>query len=339
MITRASILDRLAALGDSTRSRILLLLDRGELTVGELCAVLRLPQSTVSRHLRILADDGWVAARGEGTSRYYSMAARGLDAPARRLWQLVKEQVEHAPGTAQDLRRLDSVLARRRSRSQLFFSTAAGVWDQLRAEMVGQRTDLLALLHLIDPDLVVGDLGCGTGHVAEALAPCVRRIVAVDESPPMLEAARERLRDQENVELRAGRLEALPIDDAELDVAILFLVLHFLPNPEDALREARRTLRPGGRLLVVDLTAHDRAEYAVQLGHVWPGFEEEQVTSWLHAAGFASCRYRALPADPAATGPALFAAVGATPTLTAPNDTHALVARQPTRTDDTDGHR
>lgn len=310
MITRASILDRLNALGDPTRSRILLLLDRGELTVGELCTVLQLPQSTVSRHLRILADDGWIASRGEGTSRFYSMSARRLEAPARRLWQLVREQVEHAPGTAQDLRRLDSVLARRRSKSQLFFSTAAGVWDQLRGEMVGQRTDLLALLHLLDPQLVVGDLGCGTGHVVEALAPCVGRVIAVDESGPMLTAARQRLRGHDNVELRSGRLEALPIEDGELDAAILFLVAHFLPAPEDAVREAHRVLRPGGRLLLVDLTVHDRAEYGVQLGHVWPGFEEEQVTAWLDAAGFASRRYRVLPADPAATGPALFAAVG-----------------------------
>lgn len=309
MISRASILDRLAALGDPTRSRILLVLDRGELTVGELCTVLRLPQSTVSRHLRILADDGWVVARGEGTSRYYSTAAGALDAPARRLWQLVKEQVEQGPGSAQDARRLDSVLARRRSRSQLFFSTAAGVWDQLRAEMVGQRTDLLALLHLLDPALIVGDLGCGTGHVAEALAPCVARVVAVDESDPMLAAARERLRGHDNVDLRSGRLEALPIEDGMLDAAILFLVAHFLPAPDAVVREAHRVLRPGGRLLLVDLTTHDRAEYAVQLGHVWQGFGEEQVTTWLTAAGFEQCRYRVLPADPAATGPALFAAV------------------------------
>lgn len=313
MITRASILDRLTALGDSTRSRILLLLDRGELTVGELCTVLRLPQSTVSRHLRILADDGWVVSRGEGTSRYYSMAAHGLDAPTRRLWQLVKEQVEHAPGTAQDVRRLDSVLARRRSRSQIFFSTAAGVWDQLRAEMVGQRTDLLALLHLLEPTLVVGDLGCGTGHVAEALAPCVARIVAVDESAPMLAAARERVRGHDNVDLRRGRLEALPIADAELDAAIMVLVAHFLPSPGDAIREAHRVLRPGGRFLLVDLTLHDRTEYGVQLGHVWQGFDEEQVGAWLRDAGFESSRYRVLPADPAATGPSLFAAVATRP--------------------------
>ena len=313
MITRASILDRLAALGDATRSRILLVLERGELTVSELCSVLQLPQSTVSRHLRILADDGWVVARGEGTSRYYSMTPRRLDAPARRLWQLVKEQVEHAPGSAQDTRRLESVLARRRTRSQIFFSTAAGVWDQLRSGMVGQRTDLLALLHLLDPEMVIGDLGCGTGHIAEALAPCVARVVAVDESGPMLTAARERLRDLENVDLRSGRLEALPIEDATLDAAILFLVAHFLAAPDDAMREAHRVLRPGGRLLVVDLTVHDRPDYAVQLGHVWQGFDEDQVTSWLTAAGFASCRYRVLPADAAATGPALFAAVGSRP--------------------------
>ncbi len=310
MIKRASVLDRLSALADQTRSRILLLLDRHELTVGELCTVLQLPQSTVSRHLRILSDEGWIASRGEATSRYYSMVARQLDPSARRLWQVVRGEIDQASGTAQDLRRLETVLAQRRSRSQQFFSTAAGVWDQLRAEMIGQRSDLLALLDLLDEDMIVGDLGCGTGHLTAALAPCVRRVIAVDDSRAMLATARERLAGGDNVEFRVGGLESLPIDDNDLDAAIVFLVATFLPDPLAAVREAHRVLRPGGKLLLVDLTPHDRAEYALQLGHVWQGFEDGQVRDWFVAAGFESPRVRALPADPLASGPALFAATG-----------------------------
>lgn len=310
MIARASILDHLSALADSTRSRLLLLLDGQELTVGELCAVLQLPQSTVSRHLKILADEGWVVARGEGSSRYYSMLPARLDAAARRLWQVVREQFGDGAGAEHDRRRLESVLAQRRSKSQQFFSTAAGSWDAMRAELIGQRTDLLALLDLIDDRWAVGDLGCGTGHVSAALAPCVQRVVAVDESGPMLSAARDRLAGFDNVDLRVGTVESLPIEDVALDAAVLFLVAHFVAEPARAIAEAARVVRPGGKLLVVDLMPHDREDLRLQLGHVWQGFSAEQMESWLRTAGFERARYRPLPADPSAKGPTLFAAVG-----------------------------
>src|SRR6185436_1159843 len=128
MSTRApAIHDHLASLADTTRSRLLLLLDRHELTVSELCGVLQLPQSTVSRHLKALGDAGWVASRAEGTSNVYTMSARDeLDAPARRLWLLVREQVGPTPAAMQDERRLQRVLAERRTKSQEFFSSTAG---------------------------------------------------------------------------------------------------------------------------------------------------------------------------------------------------------------------
>ena len=308
----ASILDRISALADPTRSRILLLLDGRELMVGELCAVLQLPQSTVSRHLKILSDEGWVVARGEGTSRFYSMVESRLDPSAKRLWHVVREQVAAAPGAAHDTRRLESVLAQRvearRSRSQVFFSTSHGSWDAMRAEMIGNRTDLLALLDLLDERWVVGDLGCGTGHVSELLAPSVGRVIAVDESGPMLSAARDRLKKRANVELRAGTVEDLPIEDGELDVAVLFLVAHFVAHPPALMREVQRVLKPGGKLLLVDFMLHERADYAIQLGHVWQGFDEGQIVDWLDETGFTSARCRPLPADPAAKGPSLFAA-------------------------------
>ena len=121
-----AILDHLSALSDATRSRILLLLDRHELTVSELCAVMQLPQSTVSRHLKALAEAGWIAARAEGTSNLYAIRRDGLGGPARRLWQLVREQVGSTTAAAQDQRRLQSALVQRRAKSQEFFSSSAG---------------------------------------------------------------------------------------------------------------------------------------------------------------------------------------------------------------------
>src|ERR687895_1456269 len=228
---RANIFDRLTALADSTRSRILLLLDRHELTVGELCTALQLPQSTVSRHLKILTDEGWLASRAQGTSRRYSMQTSKLDPSARRLWQVVRAQVAESAAAGQDAHRLGGVLAQRRSTQIAFFDSAPAIWDRMRAELIGQRTDLLALLELLDDGWTVGDLGCGTGHVSEVIAPCVGRVIAVDESGPMLTAARKRLAPYENVELRSGRLETIPVEDEELDVAILFLVAHYEAEP------------------------------------------------------------------------------------------------------------
>src|SRR5213592_2177398 len=118
----AAIFDDLSTLADATRGRVLLVLERHELTVSELCAVLQLPQSTVSRHLKALADAGWIAARAEGTSNLYAMT-RDLDGPARRLWLLVREQVGSTAAAAQDQRRLQSALANRRTKSQEFFSS------------------------------------------------------------------------------------------------------------------------------------------------------------------------------------------------------------------------
>lgn len=307
-----AILPRLASLADATRARLLLVLERHELAVAELCAVVQLPQSTVSRHLRVLSEQGWLASRSEGTSHYYRLAT-GLGAEARRLWEAVRDPLASAPESAQDLERAREALSRRRTRSQEFFSSTAGQWDRVRAELFGASPELPALLALLDPTWVVGDLGCGTGGVAETVAPYVREVVGVDESADMLAAARTRLTASalgaENVELRAGRLEALPLDDGSLDVALLVLVLHYVERPDRALAEAWRVLRTGGRVLIVDMVRHGRTEYREQMGHVWEGFEREQMRGWLSETGFQAIAHHPLPGPPEARGPRLFAAV------------------------------
>lgn len=297
------LLDSFSALADPTRCRMLWLLDGHELTVSELCAVLQLPQSTVSRHLKVLVDEGWANARSEGASRLYRM--RRLDASASRIWETVREEVSRTPAGEQDRQRLTAVLEVRREKSAAFFSSAAGDWDKVRAELFGSNAELLPLLGLWDGDWVVGDLGCGTGQIARTVAPFVRRVVGVDSSKAMLEAARSRA--VANVDYRAGTVEALPLGDAELDVALLFLVLHYVVDPALALREAARVLKPNGRLLIVDMMPHDQEELREEMGHVWSGFSAEQLDGWLNATGFARSQHIPLPVDPRAKGPALVA--------------------------------
>ena len=129
----------------------------------------------------------------------------------------------------------------------------------------------------------------------------------------MLQAAKKRLHGFDNVELRRGELEALPIDDARLDAATLMLVLHHVPEPERALAEVARVLKPGGRLLLVDMQPHDRDSYRQQMGHVWLGFSDEQVKHMLADAGFAETRVVALAPDARAKGPGLFVATARKP--------------------------
>ena len=310
-MTPAPVLDRLSTLADSTRSRLLLLLDRHEATVGELCSILQLPQSTVSRHLKLLGDDQWIVSRAEGTSRYYRRNPT-LEEAAGRLWEVVRHEVANTAVAAEDTQRANAVLASRRATARAFFSTAAGKWDALRLELFGERQDGALLAALADPEHVIGDLGCGTGNLTTLLAPHVHRVIAVDGSAAMLDAARSRLPDGRNVDWRVGDLESLPIEDAALDVALLSLVLHYVSEPPRALAEARRVLRPGGRLVVMDMLPHAREEYREQMGHVWQGFSESQIRDWMGQAGFVGVRVHAVGVDEKAKGPSLFVATGRT---------------------------
>jgi ArsR family transcriptional regulator len=312
------LLDSFSVLADATRCRMLWFLDAQELTVSELCAVLQLPQSTVSRHLKTLSDADWVASRRDGTSRYYALAVsgqatngNGSAAPksARaQIWALTRAQLADRPGVEQDRRRLERVLARRSETSQQFFATSAGQWDRLRTELFGDEFASRALIGLMPAEWTVADLGCGTGAMLAGLSPHVARVIGVDASEEMLAAARNRLRDVSNVELRRGSLESVPIEDASVNAATMMLVLHHLASPAAAIAEAARILRPGGRLLIVDMAPHDREEYRQQMGHVWLGFSEEQIKRLLTQSGLGAPRVLALPPDDDAKGPALFAA-------------------------------
>jgi ubiquinone/menaquinone biosynthesis C-methylase UbiE len=228
----------------------------------------------------------------------------------------VRDQISTSTAAEQDARRTRAVLAQRTSKSQQFFSSSAGEWDRLRAELFGKHTDA-ALLALFEPTWTVADLGCGTGQVSALISPFVRHVIAVDESSAMLSAAKKRLAGYKNVDVRSGKLESLPLGDDEANVSLLFLVLHYVTNPAEAIAEAARVTGPRGKLLVVDMMPHERSDLRHSMGHLWQGFTDEAVINWMRNAGLEDVRYTPLPPDPDAKGPTLFAATGSKPAVIA----------------------
>jgi len=303
-----SLLQWLDPLTDPARMRLLSLLDVQEMSVGELASSLQLPQSTVSRHLKRLFESDWVVRRSEGTAALYRRASSGLDTTARELWELARRDCEADPQCREDARRASEVIAQRRVDSRRFFGQVGGEWADLRHELFGAGLTTEGLLGLLDPAWVVADLGCGTGITAAALAPWVGSIHVVDREPAMLEAARVRLDGFDNIQFHHCDLTALDLGDASVDAAVLSLVLHHVPEPEQVVREAARILRPGGRLMILDMVEHDREAYRDTMGHLHLGFADEVVDQWSMAADLTNTGRTRLRPAPDATGPALFAA-------------------------------
>lgn len=308
------IVDRLSQLGDPVRVRMLRVLDRNELAVGELAKVLQIPQSSASRHIKILAEGGWLLRRPLGPATYYRVVLDDLPHDARALWVAVRDHASEDPETAQDDARLAAVLAERMEDSTSFFGRHAGHWDDLRGELFGRRFTDQALLGLIDPSWTVADLGCGTGNAAELLAPWVTEVVAVDASPEMLDAARRRLADRNNIRFVHADLTAASVPVGQVDAAVCLLVLHHLERPGAVLHQMAHMLRGvrggGGVALVVDITEHDRSDYRHEMGHRHQGFSHTTVRDMYEEAGFTGVRVRTLTPDVDASGPALFVATG-----------------------------
>lgn len=308
---------RAESLAEPARLRLLALLEGNELAVSDLAEIVQLPQSTVSRHLKVLADQGWIAARGERTANLYRMLDGDLPAPALRLWQLAREEMRGWPALEHDRLRLARCLERRRGSGD-FFAGVADEWDHLRRELYGERFTDEALRALLPSSWTVADLACGSGSVAALLAPRVAKVIAVDLSPEMLEAARRRIGTAAapggNVELRQGELEALPIATGACDAALLLLALTHIEAPEIAVAEMARVLKPGGRAVVVDLLRHDREEFRRRMGQRRNGFDAPELAALLAAAGLEAVTCSPLPTDPESKGPALLLAAASRPT-------------------------
>jgi ArsR family transcriptional regulator len=289
----AALLGWMDGLADETRLRLLRVLEREELSVQELCGVLRLPQSTVSRHLKTLSDQGWLESRRQGTASLYRFAD-GADAGARRLWKLARTEIEGWSTAEQDEVRLEARLKARRTEAQRYFAGTATAWDRVRSEAYGRDFEYQIIRALPPPEWTIADLGCGTGSFTIELAKSGARVIGVDQSAAMLKLARKYMHEYDNVELQQASLEALPIPDASCDVATLVLVLSYVAQIEPVLAEARRILAPGGRIFVVDAEPHGDEQFRRKLGQARPGIDRRWLFRALIDAGFE---------DPGAGGP------------------------------------
>ncbi|MFT3785344.1 MAG: metalloregulator ArsR/SmtB family transcription factor [Tepidisphaeraceae bacterium] len=303
-----SLLAWMGSLGDPARLRMLRLLEQHELGVAELGDVLQLPQSTISRHLKILSDEGWLRSRRVGTTHLSALDASHLDPTQKQLWQLAKQHTAQWPSISQDEIRLQRRLRERQDDSRRFFTGAAAEWDKLRDELYGHDFGFAAMLALLPATTVVADLGCGTGHLLEKLAPHVARAIGVDNTPAMLKGARQRVAPFDNVEVRQGELEELPLADGEVDAALMVLALSYVAEPKRVVTEMARVIKPGGRAVVVDVTPHDREDFRVQMGQSRLGFDAGEVEELLTESGLSSPIVRTLPPAPNVRGPALFLA-------------------------------
>jgi ArsR family transcriptional regulator len=274
-------------LGDEARLRLLRLLTRERLNVTELTAILGIAQSGVSRHLGLLKDAGLVEESREAGYSWYRAAGNG-EGLLGDVWGMLAPRFEAAddPATRADEARLREILRLRKES----FATHGAEGGQLvpgRSWAAWAR----ALGHLLPP-LVAGDLGCGEGYLTLEAARWASRVIAVDRSPDVLRRARElaRRRGVRNVTWKRGEIEALPIADGALDVALLSQALHHAADPARALTEAVRATTAGGRVLVLDLRAHDQGWVRERLGDRWLGFADAELQTLLEAAGLERVR-------------------------------------------------
>ncbi len=274
----------LRLLADPTRLRILAAVTPEELAVNEIADTLGMAQPRISNHLRLLRQAGALEDRREGSWTFYRNALP-LRPDGRLLWQAVEASVKDDPSFAADAERRDQVVERRRARSRSHFGEAPGEGPAFSLGCLREET----LAALAPREWTVVDAGCGDGFLTELLAERFDRVIAVDHSPERLAAARGRLA-RKGIDWRLGEVDALPVPAASADAVFLSLVLHHVPEIPTVLREARRVLRPGGRLVILDLAPHDVESLRESLGDLRLGLDPERLETELVAQGFGNVR-------------------------------------------------
>lgn len=278
----------LKLLSEPIRLRILALLDREELAVGELSRALALSQSRVSNHLRHLRDSGLLAGRHVGTSTFLRLAPAREGTVTGRLWLKLREELGALTEHAADLVRLDRILRERRSREGELFDRMADDWDRIAGAFVTGQARHRATSHLLPGEVVVADLGCGIGYMGAALVGIADRVICVDRSARMLDEARARLSrhpGRTRLEFRQGELDQLPITDEEVDAVVAGMILHHLSDLDAGLAEMARILKPGGRLAVLELAPHHEEWMRDELGDRHLGLEASDVIAACERAG------------------------------------------------------
>lgn len=277
----------LKAAGENTRLRILALLEEHDLTVKDFTTVLGQSQPRISRHLKLLAEARLIQRFPEGAWVYYRLTDSGAQAQLVHSVLLLIDKSE--PEFVRDRERLEIVKREQALQASAYFATNAQEWDRIRTLHVSER-DVEQSISRILGDAEMEhflDLGTGTGRLLEVFSNQFRRGVGVDLSPQMLSIARANLNKAgiRNAQVRQGDIYSLPVAPGSFDVVAMYQVLHYLDDPARAVAEAARTLRPGGRLLVVDFAPHDLEFLREEHAHRRLGFEHGQVEKWLSAVG------------------------------------------------------
>jgi ArsR family transcriptional regulator len=281
----AGFLKALRLLGDEGRVRILRLLDREELSVAELQEILGMGQSRISMQLSQLKQAGFVEVRRAGQKSLYRLAApNGSQAILR---ETLERSTSEITAAKQDDGALQLILSKRKDKLRSYFDELAGRFG--RHYVPGRSWEGLAevLLRLLPP-LVIADLGAGEGTIALLLAQRAERVIAVDSSPKMVEYGAGVARDNgvKNLEYRLGDLEDLPIKNSKVDLALLHQSLHHALHPQKAVEEAWRILRPGGRIVILDLVKHGFEQARDLYADVWLGFTQVELMELLRKAHF-----------------------------------------------------
>jgi ubiquinone/menaquinone biosynthesis C-methylase UbiE/biotin operon repressor len=283
----ASILKNLRLLADPSRLRILLLVEREELSVAELQEILGMGQSRISTHLAQLKNAGLVEDRRNGKSILYRLKHGIRSNGFAEMLGVLRQAAAEIPEAGEDSEALRLALRRRQDKMRAYFDELAGKFG--RNYVPGRSWQGLAetLLTLMPP-MVIADLGAGEGTFSQLLARRSKKVIAVDNSEKMVEYGRELARKHgvKNLEYRKGDLEEVPIKDAAVDLAFFSQALHHAQHPERAVAEASRILKPGGRIVVLDLLRHSYEEARELYADLWLGFTEVEVTRFLRQAGF-----------------------------------------------------
>ena len=286
--------DLLRLLGDETRLRLLRVLAQESLNVSELTAILGVAQSGVSRHLGLLKDAGLVREQRTGTFSWYRLDDALIDTtgPHSGLWAWLTAGFKAATAaTRADDVRLAEVRRVRREE----FRDHGGDGQENKQLVPGRSWAAWSrALGLLMPPLDVADLGCGEGYLTIEAARWARRVTAIDRSPDVLTRGKQlaRRRGVKNITWKRGELQKVPIDDASMDVVLLSQALHHADEPCAALKEAHRILRPGGRVLLLDLREHGEAWVTSTLGDRWLGFDDKALEKLVVDSGFANAIVR-----------------------------------------------
>ena len=282
----SSTLKALRALSDSTRLRIMAILEGDELSVNELQDITKMGQSRISTHLRLLQDAGLLHSRREGKRTFYRFNDHA-DKSARECIVLAVKGAKELPEHTHDEVNLRRVLARRKQQEQIYFNQVAGRFDRSYGPGRSWQAFGQMLLRML-PDITVADLGSGEGLLSELLARRCKKVIAVDNSEKMVAfgARKAKKNGLKNLEFRLGDLQNPPVEPASVDLVILSQALHHAEQPDEAIQAAHRMLVPGGQLLLLDLAQHKFEQAHELYGDRWLGFAESDLHRWIEAAGF-----------------------------------------------------